>query len=132
MRSRSLLAFLLLIAFAALLTVGGELSGEFEKIRQLSAQQQTTLNITRDGFGILNNGVSLGFAVDNEGNDILMVRLSSNQTFGWREVFEPGNRIYRSERFLLDGAEFCFEVDVTINRHDDQFLEIVDNTDKSA
>lgn len=132
MRSRSLFAFMLLIALAALLTVGGELSGEFERIRQLSAQQRTLLNVTRGEFSLLNNGVPLGFAVDNERNFILMVRLNSNQTFGWREVIEPGKRIYRSEHFLLDGVEFSFEVDVTINRHDDQVLEIVDNTDESA
>jgi len=131
-RSRSLLAFLLLIALAALLTFGGELSGEFEKVRQLSAHQRNTLNITRSEFGLLSNGVLLGIDLDNEGNDILIVKLGSNQTFGWRELIEPGKRIYRSERFLLDEVEFSFEVDVTVSHYDNQVLEIVDNTNASA
>lgn len=131
-RSRSLLAFLLLIALAALLTVGGELSGEFEKVRQLSAQQRNTLNITRGELGLLSNGVLLGIDLDNEGNDILIVKLGANHTFGWRELIEPGKRIHRSESFLLDNAEFSFEVDVTVSHYDDQVLEIVDNTDALA
>ena len=131
-RSRSLLAFLLLITLAALLTVGGELSGEFEKVRQLSAQQRNTLNITKGELGLLSNGVLLGIDSDTEGNDILIVKLRTNQTFGWRELIEPGKRIHRSESFLLDKAEFSFEVDVTVSHYDNQVLAIVDNTNASA
>ncbi len=121
-------SFLLLIGIAVSLAIVGEFSGEFAKIRQLASKRQNAVNITRGRFNSLNNGVFFGFDVDSKGNDILEVRLPSNQTFSWYEKIENGKRVFRSENFTLDGVNWSFEIDVIVRLYDKQTLTIVDQT----
>ncbi len=120
--------FLLLVGVAASLIVVGELSGELGQIRLLSSKQQNILNITKGEFVTLNNSVFFGFDVDNEGNDVIKVKLASNQTFSWYEPIENGKRILRSEAFMLNTMLYSFEVDVTVKLYDKQTLQFIDNT----
>jgi len=129
--SRSLLPFLLFALVAASLIVVGEFSGEFGKIRQLSSKPLYVLNVSRGESISLNNGVSFGFDMDSEDNEVLKVRLASNQTFIWQEHLENGKRVLRSESFTLDAIDCSFEIDVTVRFFDKQTMQIVDNT-KSA
>lgn len=120
--------FLLLIGIAVSLGIVGEFSGEFAKIRQLASKRQSAVNITRGEFISLNNGVLFGFNVDSDENDVLEVRLLSNQTFSWHEQIEKEKRIFRSENFTLDGVNWSFEIDVIVRFYDKQTLRIVDQT----
>lgn len=123
--------FALILMFSCVaitLSIAGELSGEFGKIRQLTAKPPSVFNITRGEFISLNNGVSFSFDVDGENNDILRVKLFSNQTFSWHETIHEGSRIFRSETFTLDMMNCSFEVDVSIKSYDRQILQIIDNT----
>ena len=113
---------------AITLSIVGELSGEFGKIRQLTAKPTSIFNITRGEFISLNNGVSFGFDIDGENNDILRVKLASNQTFSWHETIHEGSKIFRSETFTLDMMNCSFEVDVSVKSYDRQTLQIIDNT----
>ena len=123
------LALISIFCFIAItLSIVGELSGEFRNIRQLTAKPQSISNITRGEFISLNNGVSFGFDIDGENNDILRVKLASNQTFSWHEPIHEGLRILRSETFTLDMVNCTFEVDVSIKSYDRQTLQIIDNT----
>ena len=131
--SRNLTLFLLLIGIAASLTIVGELSGEFGQIRQLSSKPKAVLTITRGEFVSLNNSVLFGFDVDN-GEDVLKVRLATNQNFSWHEPIEEEKRIFRSENFTLDTTDCSFEVDVTVKSYDKQTqtLQIIDNTELTS
>ncbi len=106
----------------------GELSGEFRKIRELAARPQSLMSLTRGEFVTLNNGISFGFDVDSEGNDFLMVKLASNQTFLWCESIHSGVRILKGENFTLDSVDCSFEIDVSVRFYDSRILEIIDNT----
>jgi len=125
--SRNLILFLLLIGIAASLTIVGELSGEFGQIRQLSSKPQNVLTITRGEFASLNNSVLFGFDIGSAGDDILRVKLTTNQNFSWHEPIENGKRIFRSENFTLDATNCSFEVDVTVKSYDKKTLQIIDN-----
>ena len=131
--SRTLAPFLLLIGIAASLTIVGELSGEFGQIRQLSSKPQNVLTITIGEFVSLNNSVPFGFDIDN-GEDILKVRLVTNQTFSWHQPIEEKKRIFRSENFMLNATNCSFEVDITIESYDKQTqtLQIIDNTEPTS
>lgn len=129
--SRNLTPFLLLIGIAASLTIVGELSGEFGQIRQLSSKPKNVLTMTRGEFVSLNNSAFFGFDVD-DGEDILKVRLATNQNFSWHEPIENGKRIFRSENFTLDAMDCSFEVDVTVKSYDKQTLQIIDNTEPTS
>ncbi len=129
--SRTLTLFLLLIGIAASLTIVGELSGEFGKIRQLSLKPQNILTITIGEFVALNNSILFGFDV-NDGEDILKVRLATNQTFSWQEPIENGKKVFKSENFTLDATDCSFEVDVTVKSYDKQTLRIIDNTEPTS
>ena len=126
--SKSLAFFLVLISITASLTIVGELSGEFGQIRQLASKSKNVLNVTRGEFVSLNNSVLFGFDVDSGENDILMVKLATNQTFSWYKPIETGKRIFRSENFTLDATNCPFEIDVTAESYDKQTLQIIDNT----
>lgn len=126
--SKQLGVFLILIGIATSLIFVGELSGEFGKIRQLSSKPQRVLSITRGEFISLNNSVLFGFDVDNEGKDVLRVKLATNQTFSWHEPIESGKRIFGNENFMLDATQCSFEIAVTVESYDKQILKIVDNT----
>ena len=119
---------LILCCIAITLLIIGELSSEFGKIRQLTTKPQSIFNITRGEFISLNNGVSFGFDIDGENNDILRVKLASNQTFSWHDTIHEGSRIIRSETFTLNNINCSFEVDVSIKSYDRQTLQIIDNT----
>ena len=129
--SRNLTLFLLLSGIAASLTIVGELSGEFGKIRQLPSKPKNVLTITIGEFVSLKNSVPFGFDIDDE-EYVLKVRLGTNQTFSWHEPIENGKRFFRSENFTLDATDCSFEVDVTVKSYDKQTLQIFDNTESTS
>jgi hypothetical protein len=120
--------FLLLIGIAASLIAVGELSGEFGQIRQIASKPQNILSTTKGEFISLNNSVLFGFDVDGVGEDILKVKLGTNQTYSWHELIEKGKRIFRNENFTLDTTVCFFEIDVSVESYDKQTLQIIDNT----
>ena len=54
--SRNTMPFLLLIAVALSLAVGGELSGEFDQIRRFALEPQDILSVAKADFFVLHNG----------------------------------------------------------------------------
>jgi hypothetical protein len=129
--SRNSILFILLIGIATSLTIAGELSGEFGQIRQLSSKPQDFLTITIGEFVSLNNGILFGFNVDKE-EDVLNVRLATNQTYSWQEPIQNGKNIFRNMNFTLDATDCSFEVDVTIKSYDTKTLQIIDNTEPTS
>ena len=129
--SKNSIFFLFLLCIATSLIIVGELGGDFSQIRQLSSKSQDFLIIPKGEFASLNNSVFFGFTIDN-GEDILMVKLATNQTFSWYEPIESGKRIFRNEKFMLNETDCSFEIDVTVKFYDRQALQIIDNTKSTS
>ena len=124
--SGTIVLLALFICIAVSLTVAGEFSGEFGRIRNTLPQ---ALNITKSEFVTLNNGVVFGFDVDSEGKDVLRVKLATNQTYSWYRTIQVGGRIVRNENFTLEAKTCSFEIDVGVKFYDKQTLQIIDHTE---